>query len=490
MKKNIHHILLGFIILLALILRLWQLGIVPISPDWDEVALGYNAYSILHTGRDEYGKFLPVVLRSFDDYKPALYSYLIVPLLSFLDLNVFTVRLPSAIMGTVTVLAVYFLVKELLQTKSLEIMDKKIPADYVALVSSLLLAISPWHLQFSRVAFETNVGMGFNVLMALCFFKGLKSPKYYLPLAAVFGALSIYTYQSEKVFTPLLLLGLVVIYSRTLFKHARKYLIAAVITGLIVIAPMAYETVTNKEALARARGVSIFSDKTTLLKSNVQRLIRDREQNDYMGLVFDNRRVIYGQTILANYLSHFDPVWMFIKGDYDVDRHHAPNMGLEYLVLLPFLLMGLYRVLFLHHDRRVTAILFYWLLIAPIPASITTGVPHAVRTLNYLPVLQIFIAFGLLSAVFMIIKYVRFTLVRYAIFGVLIALFSLNVGYYLNQYFVQQNYYYTSDWQYGYEELIAYLRPRQQDYKKIIVSNSGEMSQSYMFFLFYTKYDP
>ena len=72
-KSNKVSLLLFLIIFLATVLRFWQLGSVPLSPDWDEVSLGYNAYSIFHTGHDEYGKFFPIVLQSFGDYKPALY---------------------------------------------------------------------------------------------------------------------------------------------------------------------------------------------------------------------------------------------------------------------------------------------------------------------------------------------------------------------------------------------------------------------------------
>ncbi|PIZ96558.1 MAG: 4-amino-4-deoxy-L-arabinose transferase, partial [Candidatus Levybacteria bacterium CG_4_10_14_0_2_um_filter_36_16] len=73
-NKKISFIILFVIIVLAAVIRLWQLGVVPPSPDWDEASLGYNAYSIMTTGKDEYGKFLPFILRSFDDYKPALYA--------------------------------------------------------------------------------------------------------------------------------------------------------------------------------------------------------------------------------------------------------------------------------------------------------------------------------------------------------------------------------------------------------------------------------
>lgn len=106
MKFSIFHSqfsILIFIILLAAVLRLWNLGGVPLSPDWDEAALGYNAYSILHTGRDEYGKFMPVILKSFDDYKPALYAYTIIPFIAVFDLSVVAVRLPSALFGILTV---------------------------------------------------------------------------------------------------------------------------------------------------------------------------------------------------------------------------------------------------------------------------------------------------------------------------------------------------------------------------------------------------
>src|SRR3989344_9183178 len=113
MRKNLNKILVALVILAALILRLWQLGNVPPSPDWDEAALGYSAYSIMETGKDEYGKSLPVILRSFDDYKPALYVYLIIPFINILGLNIISIRLPSAIFGTVAVIGTYFLVRQL-----------------------------------------------------------------------------------------------------------------------------------------------------------------------------------------------------------------------------------------------------------------------------------------------------------------------------------------------------------------------------------------
>ena len=488
MKNAYHYFLLG-ILLLAAVLRFFALGTVPPSPDWDESSLGYNAYSILKTGKDEYGKFLPVVLRSFDDYKPALYVYFTIPSIIVFGLNTFAVRLPSALFGIFTVFLTYLFVKELFG-KELTVRGKQISTEYLAFLSAFLLAISPWHLQFSRIAFESNVGMGLNLLAALLFLKGLKSPKFLLGSAFVMGV-NIYMYQSEKVFTPLLLLILAAVYTKPLLKLRKKYFILACLVGFLTILPMGYYLLTNGESLARAKGVSVFADQTAFLKENAEKIVVDRQSGDMIGLVLDNRRVEYIKAILANYISHLDLNWLFIKGD--IARHHAPDMGLLYLIELPFLFIGIYSLLFGKIDQKIKLLLFLWLLITPIPASVTSGVPHAVRALNFLPVLQVFVAFGMLSTFIWIAKY-KYKVVnihiKYFIFSLYLLFFLFNFSYYLNQYFVQQNYYTSLDWQYGYEKAIPEIQKIEGKYRKIVVSNQAPLDQSYMFFLFYLMYPP
>lgn len=480
MKKHAQYLLLFFIIILASILRLWQFGEVPVSPDWDEAALGYNAYSILQTGRDEYGEFLPIILRSFDDYKPALYAYFIIPLIKLFGLTVFAVRLPSVIFGILTVLATYFLVKELFGRRAI----------LIALVSSFFLAISPWHIQFSRIAFESNVGLAFNIFAAIFFLWGLKRP-WLLTLSAVMMAVNLYVYQSEKVFTPLLLLALVVVFRKELLLVPKKYIMLAITLGLFISLPILHYTLTNKEALSRAQDVSIIANATPILEENVQRLMRDRKNHDYIGLVLDNRRITYLKNVISGYLSHFDPNWLFIKGD--IARHHAPNMGLLYLWELPFLLIGIYNLVFGNFSKKGKLLVFLWFLITPIPASVTSDVPHAVRTLNFLPISQILIAIGIISFMISIsnIKHqIAKIKIKYSAFALTILFLIFNFLYYLNQYFVQQNYFHARYWQYGYEEIVNYVNTVGKKYNKIIVSNTGSMEQSYMFFLFYLKYDP
>lgn len=468
-------IILVAIILLASTLRLWQLGAVPSSPDWDEVALGYNAYSIAQTGKDEYGQAFPIVLRSFDDYKPALYAYLAIPAIKLFGLNVFAVRLPSAIFGILTVLATYFLVKELF--------GKLAISHKLSAISAFLLAISPWHLQFSRIAFESNVGLAFNVFTALFFMKGLKKP-WFLLLSALFAGLALYVYQSEKIFTPMLVLTLVIIFRKEVFTREKKYLILAFLTLFVVSLPLTSYTLTDKQALLRARGVSAFADQTVFLERNVQKLLRDKGNKDLLGLVLDNRRVQYVLAGVSGYLSHFDFNWLFITGD--EARHHAPNMGLLYLWELPFLLVGIYALLFGKFERKTKLIIFSWFLIAPIPASITSGVPHAVRTLNFLPTFQIFTAIGILSALRSISNFQ----LRKLLLTPFLLLVIFNFIYYLNQYFAQQNYFNSQSWQYGYRETVEEVQKIEDKYDKIVVTNKPHLDQSYMFFLFYLGYDP
>ena len=108
--KYMALVILIVIMGLAATLRVWRLGVDGRPLLWDEAALGYNAYSILKTGKDEYGTFLPLSIRSFDDYKPPLYTYLTVPSVALFGLSVWSTRLPSAVMGILAVVGVYFLV--------------------------------------------------------------------------------------------------------------------------------------------------------------------------------------------------------------------------------------------------------------------------------------------------------------------------------------------------------------------------------------------
>src|SRR3990167_6882179 len=149
MNNKLISFMLLLIIVLGAGLRLFWLDKSPPSLNWDEAALGYNAFSILKTGKDEFAKKLPLSLRSFDDFKPAIYSYTAIPFIKYLGLNTTSVRLPSIISGTIIVLLAYLFARHFFKNHK------------VALLASFLVAIEPWSVHFSRVAFEANLALMF-----------------------------------------------------------------------------------------------------------------------------------------------------------------------------------------------------------------------------------------------------------------------------------------------------------------------------------------
>lgn len=482
MNYNLHKSLMKYVILviifvIAIGLRFYKLGEVPPSPNWDEVSLGYNAYSIWETGKDEYGNFLPLVLRSFDDYKPAIYTYLAVIPVKVFGLNTFAVRFPAAACGSLAVVAFYFLLKQ--------IFGRENKYKWLVMLGTLLLALSPWHIHFSRVAFESNIGVFFNIIFVLFFFKGLKNP-WFLLISAFFAGANIYTYQAEKVFTPILVLSLVLIYRSELLRHKIKYLFLTFIVGLVTLIPFLVMSIQTPEIWLRAKATSVASDQTTFLSKTISRLERDSQTADNLGLILDNRRFTYIFAVANGYLSHFDLNWLFINGD--EARHHSPGMGLMYLVELPFFLLGIYALIFSQIDKRIKLTIFAWFLIAPIPASITSGVPHAVRTMRFLPIVQIFSAYGFYY--FLTLTKNTKIILKNSMMVIICLLFLFNIVYYLNQNFVQQNYFYSASWQYGYKEAVEEIQKIEGKYEKIVVSSEPELDKSYMFFLYYLKVDP
>lgn len=465
MKKYFALICILFI---AAILRLWQLGSTPISLDWDETALGWNAYSILKTGRDEYGTVFPMSLRSFDDYKPPMYVYLTVPSVAVFGLTPFATRLPSAIMGIAGVLGVFVLGRELWRKNK-----------YVPYVAASLLAISPWHIQFSRVAFEANVGVTFHIWAITTFLIALRK-KALFPISAVLFGLGMYTYHSERVFLPLMLCFLLVLFRKTVFSKAyKKTLIFGIVAGFLVVLPL-LPVLFGKSGMMRLSGTNALSDQTNLLGRTIAKLELDQKLGDKIGLLLDNRRIVWVKTVIAGYLSHFSLRWLFLTPDNP--RHHAPDMGLLYIWELPFFLYGIYALL-KSKDKTVAIFILGWMLLAPVPASITTGLPHSVRTLVFLPTFQLIIAYATID---IISRTKRF--VRYGIISIGMLCLIANCVYYLDKYYVHMNSEYSEFWQYGNREAVERAEALKYKYDKVVVST--QIDQAYMFFLFYTKYDP
>lgn len=473
--NKLFKIIFLLIIFISVFLRFYKLGSNPPSIDWDEASIGYNAYSILQTGADEYGNKLPLSIRSFDDYKPPVYVYLTVPSIALFGLNEFAVRLPAALIGVIAVVVVYFLVKEILISWNKNIRE------YVALISAFFLAISPWHLQFSRAAFEGSVGMSFLVLSFLLFFKAFRNKYLYL-LFAVSFVLSIHSYHSFRLINPILLLVLLVLFYKQLIKQ--KILVAISLAIIVVFSTATYLSFFSTSGSgARLSMVTIFSDPALQMES-AKNIVNAKKNNDLIGEIINNRRLIFIPAIVKGYFNHFNFDFLFLHGDGGV-QHHAYNMGMLYLWDFPFIILGI--IFFLKKMDRRILLIFIIFLLAPLPSAITTGTPHPVRAIAMIPGFQIFSSAGFILVLSILLKR-KFRFFGIIMGSIIVASLIFNIKYYLGSYYIATPIKYGYFWQYGYKEALNYAKNNEGKYKNIIMTY--EYDQPYIYYLFYNKIDP
>ena len=354
--------------------------------------------------------------------------------------------------------------------------------EYMPLLVALLLAISPWHVHFSRIAFEANTGVFFNVSGVYLFLKGIQRRWWLVPSAITFS-LALYEYHSERVFVPLLVLALGLLYRKELIKKGWVTLAAASV-GVIMVIPLVM-LLLNPSNLTRLTGTSSIADKTALLRRSIVKLEDADKRGDALGKVFANRRITYGQILLNGYLSHFNFNWLFVTGDQE--RHRAPGMGLLYWWELPFLLIGMYVLAASpYFSKRMKILIFSWFLISPVAASPTTELPHAIRTLVFLPTFQVFVAVGLLS--FLEYMQDKSYLLKKSVFTALLIFVLFNFMYYMNNYYVQMDLEHSKYWQYGYKQAVAFTQDNYDNYDRFVIS--PKLEQPHIFFLFYLKYPP
>lgn len=453
------------IFLLGFILRIIFLDIAPPGFNADEAALGYNTYSLIKTGKDEWGISSPLVFKSFSDYKPGLYVYLAVPFVAFLGLNEFSVRLPSIILGASSILLIYFLSKELFKKES------------AAIAASFLLSISPWHLHFSRGAWETNIATFFILLGLLSFVKSFKN-NLFLWISAVSFIASMYTYQSPRVVVPILVMLLLLFYRKALLV---KKNIPLVILATILLIPLVI-TVTSTAGLARFQGVSIFSDKGPLNRVNEERG-QHQDPSGFLARFIHNKVEIYTGNFFAHYLDHFNPNFLFVYGDL-LKRNKIPDMGQMYVFEIVTLLGGLYFLI--RGGYHNTKTVFLWLMVAPVASALTYQTPHALRAHNIVIPLTLISGLGLGMLWESALRLSRSC--KYLIIGLGILIIFFSAANFFDRYFVHLPKQYGLEWEYGFSQAMVYVIQNQNKYQKVVITDRYD--QSYILFLFYSRYDP
>ncbi len=451
-----------FVILtVAFVLRVWGLNKVPPELFGDELDVGYHAYSILQTGKDYYGQTLPTYIHSFSEWRAPLLMYATVPFVAIFGLNEWGVRLPSAVFGLLTIFLLYVLANRTLGGKT-------------ALTAALLMAISPWHLQYSRAAFEVNLLLTLILGGTLTFILGLKKHKW-LSLAAFLFGLTFYTYSTANVFIPLFVLLLLLIHKKRLLSIERKRLVAPIAISVAMIIPISYQILFGF-AGERFGNFNVFNDEEIIREIDLKRLGAGPE-----GALFYNKPIFWGRKILANYGTSFSPQFLFIDGDVTF-RHSVHQVGEFYWWQAPFMVAGFLWFL----KKRDRWVLFWlgWLLLAPIPSSLTRdGAIHATRLILMLPPLTILTAAGV--KFFLESKLGR---VKKPLVALLLLIVAIELGLYLHRYWVDYPKEAWRWWHEGYKEALLFMKTQEKDYETIAFNNTYE--PSLIRFLFWWEYPP
>lgn len=469
-KKNITILFLVFII--ASILRFYNLSQTPPGVNRDEASIGYTAYSLLISGKDEYGRLLPISFQSFGDWKLPLYIYTTVPFVAILGLSELAVRFPSAIFGIVTVILTYILILELFKNEKL------------ALLTSFLVAISPWHLHLSRVESESNTAAMFIVTAVLFFLKSKKRRHWLLVPSAVAFSLTYYTYAGNHIFTTLLIFGIILIYKNSLART--KWLAISIMIFLALSGFIFYQTIFEAST-TKLSGINIFSDPSVVY--NEVDLRRSEHENPQLLIArgLHNKAIFALERIGQNYLNAFSPDFLFIKGGNN-NAHNISHFGNMYMIEAPFLLLGLAYLLILKQNKRERNLVLIWFFIAPIAASITKDAPHTNRMFAIFPILPLVTACGIYVCFEWIKTNVAKNVIQKSIYFFIALLFMANFLIYMERYHVHFPKTEGENWGIGYKKLVSFLSQDRFSNKRIIMVN-GEQSP-YIFLLFYQSYDP
>ncbi len=466
--KFLRNYLLIAIILFAAVLRLYNLSSIPISLNQDETALGYNAYSLLKTGADEYGRFMPLSLKSFGDWKLPVYPLLdTIPIL-FIGLNEFSVRLPSALAGIALIPLIYLLSSQIFKNKK------------VSLLASFFMAVSPWGIFFSRVAYEANIATVMLVGGLICFFNFYYEKKkgYWLIPAALLWGLTIFTYHAFVVFMPLFAIALFALLFKKFLKD--KYVFVASLIFVFFVGLSVFSTLTSG-SIGKLSSTSLFDDKQ-MLDQRVNVIRGDKAfEIEVVKKALHNKYAAVLYQIGQNYISTFTPSFLFDKGGQKL-MHNIGNFGNFYLLDALFLAIGLV-ALFYYREKRIVP-LVAWFVLGPIPSAITVDAPSSTRLFLMLPAFIIVSSYGAYQI--MSFKLQKKSFVPSVVKTILGIFFIINFVYFVDAYFVHMNYHKARDFHYGYKEVVELANK----YPNYNVEMYDPTNFPYISFLFYNKYDP
>jgi len=451
-----HQLIFWLVFIISLFSRFLYLDKYPVSLNWDEISHGYNAYSLLKTGRDQWGKTLPIFnFRAYGDYPTALNLYLTIPFVAAFGLNAMALRFPAAILGFLFTWLLYFLCKFI--TKS----------QILGLIAFIIASFSPWTFFTSRAVFQSNLAQFFLSFGILLFLYSFKKKIFSIPSALLLG-LSMYSYHNTRIVTPLLVLLLFIIY-----RQFKKSYLPFLLIFLIMALPNLINLI-SPESLARNRWVGIINPVSINLLNERRRLF---DGPPFFNILVNNKVTYFIYQFGVNILNFFNPFPLFFSGSQNY-QFNPPHTGLLYIFLLPFFYFGIYICLRNFTKNKNYSFISIAFLISLIPAALTTGDFPSIRLSISTPFIYLFIVLGLSPFVS---KFKTYFLPLF---------FILSLTFFFKYLFIYKNYCqtYAAAWQSGYSEAISYIKPLYSQYNQIVFTK--KYGEPHQFLLFYWPWDP
>lgn len=456
MSKKIFFILILFIFI-GLFLHFFKINNTPPCLNADELAFSYNSYSLLKTGKDEFGEMLPLRLTSFGDYKLPFLSYLNLPFMAFFGLEKTTsLKLANAFVLVFYPFILYLFVKELFGNIK------------IALVSSFLFSTSWLIHSFSRQLHEALLTSFLITCAGYLFLLTIKKRKIIFDVFFnVFLLLALLTYHSSRIFAVFFLFYKIILFLKKRINY-HYLIITCLVIFIFFLTDIFYKP-------TRIKNLLFFNNKGLTYKI-------DELRKNGGPRFFYNKLTISFKDLSSEYLKYFSPQFLVVDGD---NNPRFGNPGLSPLTLIEYLFffIGLYYLFYKKEKNKF--FLTFLLLISPLAGSLTWAGLSVSRSFFMFIVLFIIISYGWINFWHKKSSY-WFLLIKMAIIGVFLFLTSLNWDYYLNHY--PKKWLNQQAWQCGYKELVSYVKKNYSNFHLFYITK--ESGPPYIFFLYYLKYPP
>ena len=436
----------------AAVIRIVGLRDLPPGLFCDEAGLGYNAWSLLHTGRDETGAVWPLYVWSFGvSYKNPIFIYSAMLPVGLFGLDEFSVRLTSALFGVLTVVGIGLLGRRAFGVAG-------------GLIAALLLAVVPWHVHFSRIAFELITFPALFVLAFAALAAGVHGRPRWLLAAGPLFSLCLYAYGPAKLFVPAFLVGALLVYARRLWA-VRGTVAMAVVLMVLTAMPVAVFDYTHRD-----RSNQYFSRTTTL--------------NPHQSVEENTRRVV------DQYQRFFSRAFLFDSGD-PLTRHAVPGFGELYWTFLPLLALGLLWCLWPH--RPEGKLFLWWLVLYPIAPALMNEAPSASRGFIGVAGFCLVAAAGATLVLDGLRRLLPWPTVARLAQAVAVLALLAGLGVEGRRYWTAYTTTYPAqaadDFQYGYREAIAFMEGRRKDYDLLLLT-ATRVNMPQVFASFYNAERP